>query len=255
MDLKNLHRELETLHAQGDSAGILKRVDRDLAELKLLPPSPWIGSIYRYAMLACYRLREYQNGDAWWDRAMEQFTCTGYLKGVAYMLVTPAFRSLDLVPDHRAMESVALMVIQAVKAIAQFVGDLNGKEDEIIADSTFRRVCDEKRAYCLFRIGRYQEAVAAYGTALEHVCVGDPKQTNAQLREELKVRGGAAIANYFSGIEVAREAAIRDLKEIERRSLNIDHLTEIHRVTVKNLELLQSEGNVDPNRLLHYDIR
>lgn len=220
MDLKTVHRELEVLHAQGDSAGILERVDRDLTELQLLPPSPWIGSIYRYAMLAYYRQQEYQKGDVWWERAMDQFASTGYLKGVAYMLVTPAFRSLDLIRDHRAMQSVALMVIRCVEAIVEATAGLSqdNREDEVIADSVVLRVAYEKHAYCLLRLGRWPEALAAYRQALNHVSAGDPEQTQSQLREELKVRGGAALARYFAGGQGDREAAIRDLTEIELRS-------------------------------------
>jgi len=257
MDLKTLHCELEALHAQGDSTGILKSVEQHISDLQPLARSPWIGSIYRYAMLACYRQQEYQEGDVWWDRAMEQFASTGYLKGVAYMLVTPTFRSLDLIPAHTAMQSVALMVIRCVEAIAEATAGLsqdNG-EDEVIADSVLLRVASEKHAYCLSRLGRWPEALAAYGRALNHVSTGDPKQTQSQLREELKVRGGAALARYFVGEPGDRAAAIHALTQIEQRSRLIPQVKEVHDITVENLRLFRQTPDIDFNGLHHYDIR
>ena len=82
-----------------------------------------------------------------------------------------------------------------------------------------------------------------------------PSRLNLQLREELKVRGGAALARYFAGGQGDREAAIRDLTEIELRSRTIAHLKEVHDITVENLLLFLQTPDIDLDGLRHYDIR
>lgn len=249
-----LHNELRLLHAQGDSATILEKVEASLPQLEELPTSPLIGSIFRYAMLARYREMEYDLGDVWWERAMHQFAASNYLKGVAVLLITPSFRSLDLIPGHRAMQSVALMVIRGVEAIAQAAGS-GGEEDDVFQNDEILRIAHEKHAYCLFRVGKHQEAIDTYQKALNYVAAGTPGQTDAQLRAELKVRGGAALARYCLCDPQNHNRAKEELQDIERRSRESVYLLDLRRITGENLAKLEETDCAQADSFHHYDIR
>lgn len=255
MNAEALHQRLAQLHAQGDSQGILREVEASGPALEKHEPSATVGSIYRYAMLAEYRRREYEAGDVWWERAMDQFVAAGYVKGIAVLLITPAFRSLDLIPQHEAMESVAHMVMRGLEGIITATSDDHAKsaDDDPFAGETMLRIVYEKMGYRYFRTQKYAAALESYRKALGFVSAGEPGQTPQLRRDELKVRGGAALARYFIDPDTARA----ELEVIERQSREGELLQSIHACTVQNLECIDRGDVKDPNHhcLCHYDIR
>lgn len=256
MDLAAFHAELRELYGHGEPADnreIIRRVTDALPILEGLTPSPVIGGIYRYPMLAHYREGRYKQGDDWWKRAMAQFSATGYLKGIAILLVTPSFRSLDLVTAHAAAGEVALMVANSVDAISHAATLLQPHLDEnVVSDGAALTFAQEKYAYCLFRLGDYDLSITAYERALAQPTLHTPKLEAWQRRHQLKIRGGRALAIYFKGNP---QAALAELADIELGSRSGGELEDVHHITVENLELARGGIVTDPNQFHHYDIR
>jgi tetratricopeptide (TPR) repeat protein len=209
LDLEALQKRLHSLYAQGENEALIAEGERWWPSLQQASRHRIIGSVLRYPMLAHYRLRQYQEGDVWWQRAMEQFAASHDLGGIAVLLVTPVLRSLDAASELPAMGSVALMTMQAIGALAQVSG---AGDEAAFTHEELSRIYHEKYAYCLFRMRRYAEAVREYDEALRHA------KGTQDIRGQLKVRGGRTLAAYFvPSTAKSRERTAEELSKIERR--------------------------------------
>lgn len=252
MDVEELLERFGLMHDQGDSQAAIRLGEEVWPALETQPSDSGIASVCRFVTLAYYREKDYPAGDIWWHRAAQRFAKCGHLRGTAMMMITPAFRAAA-----RGEFDMVEMVFEAMQAIVS--ATRNAPADHIGHYSWALRLLNEKRAYCLCIADRYSDALPYYAVALEAMMSGEGLREFACLRGELKVRGGAALARYYSSaLPSERNAALEELRELLLRSdaaqKHGEHLVEVHKATEENLSILAARPDASWSELRHYDI-
>lgn len=185
-------RLLERIRQLGKEANfesITEVMHRAWSRIRNHRPSPALAETCRLTAQAHVTQGEYDRAAVWRARSLRVAAQSGWINGVAGLLIAEAFRvgvgTGDSKPPEPSPEEAAL-ILEELKPLISDAIPIHGVG---LDPETMNRLYHEKRGFFLFQAADYKAAKSAYGKALKYV-QGDE-------RGELKVRGGRALCTYL----------------------------------------------------------
>lgn len=224
-----------------EATGVLDLAASNWEAIRARPLTAEDGETCRQAMLAAVGLGRYLEGARWRARAMSRFIATDWKEGAISVVMTDAFRVLEmandgyprgktvdvLLPSEDAME-----ILSELRPFATGEARPNaiGPDPALIA-----RFMHEKRGFFLVLAERWDEAVASYDEALKYV--------ENERRGELKVGAGRALALYLQDVADGGDGRVAAGSTAAIAKAARDHgVTDVAKVAEANLPVMRTGG-------------
>ena len=255
MNQIELYKEFKNYHFVGDATEAITRGNNVINDIKVEEPSPYLGEVARFIMLAYYKLATdakadkkeyYEKGDQWWEISLQHHKGSGDLGGLAMLLIPPAFKSLATnknAPDipNMLMGIFGALVEQSKKSVS----------DSILNHSDLERLHYEKMAYIAFRSNNYEDACNYYTEAIE--VINSVMEGSEDMRRSLlKAQGGHILAIF--GATKDSDAVIEQLSNLIKDCGNGQSVKELKNIAEENFDKLNDDRSITANQLKPFEI-
>jgi hypothetical protein len=254
-----LHEEFKGYHFAGNAAKAITRARGKgiISGIKKENPSPYLGEVARFIMLAYYKLahgskskvdeeKYYKEGDQWWGIALQHHKGSGDLGGLAMLLIPPAFKSLA---TNKGASDIPTMLMDIFGALVE--QSRKSASGSILNHNDLKRLQYEKMAYIAFRSNNYGAARKHYTKAIEAID-SVMKDLEDMRRSLLKVRGGHILATF--GAAGRSNEAIERLNKLINDCGTGQSVKELKNIAEENVRKLKRKGSITADQLKPFEI-
>lgn len=250
-----LHKEFKDYHFAGNADKAITRGKDIINDIKKENPSPYLGEVARFIMLAYYKQADeskvneekyYKEGDQWWGIALQHHKGSGDLGGLAMLLIPPAFKSLATNKDTPDIPTMLMDIFGALVEQSR-----KSASDSILNHNDLKRLQYEKMAYIAFRSNNYGAARKHYTKAIEAID-SVMKDSEDMRRSLLKVRGGRILATF--GAEGKSNEVIARLNKFINDCGNEQSVKELKNIAEENVRKLKRKDSITADQLKPFEI-